>query len=341
MDTLPTLTERAETPSGAPGVSVLIVSYNTRALTVECLRSVFAQTRTPIEVIVVDNASADGSAEAIAAEFPRVRLIALDENIGFAAGNNRAAREASAPWILLLNPDTVVLDGAIDRLVAFAEANPSSGIYGGRTLFPDRTLNPTSCWGRPTLWSVVCRAAGLSRLAPGSRLLDPESLGGWRRDTVRDVDIVTGCFLLIRRSLWDDLGGFDERFFMYGEEADLCLRARAADARPVFYPGAEIIHYDGASERVPLDRMVRLLTARIALMRKHWSGPAAAIGVGALTLGMGGRRAITAIVRLGTAGWRGRDAAEFWSGVWMARSTWRGARAPEPVTQPSAEHQSV
>lgn len=118
-------------------LSILIISYNTRKMTLECLRSVYQETNeTTFEVIVLDNASTDGSVEAIASEFgSRVRLIPATENIGFAAGNNRAAQQARGGFFLLLNPDTVVLDGAIDHLMAFAKSRPQAGIWGGRTLF--------------------------------------------------------------------------------------------------------------------------------------------------------------------------------------------------------------
>lgn len=267
-----------------PKLSIIIVSYNTREMTLECLRSVYAQTReTPFEVLVVDNASSDGSAAAIAAEFPPVRLWSLSENLGFAAGNNFAAQHATGEWLLLLNPDTVVLDGAIDRLVAFAEraqaTHPQAGIFGGRTLFADGSLNPTSCWAAPSLWSTFCVASGLTSVFRGASLFNPEAMPDWKRDTVREVDIVTGCFFLLRRSLWERLGGFDPAFFMYGEEADLCLRARKQGIRGVICPEATIIHYGGASEAIRATKMVRLFRAKAQLFRRHWSPAAARVGV--------------------------------------------------------------
>src|SRR5262249_52669728 len=236
---------------GGPLVSIIVVSYRTRELTLECLRSIARETvGVSHEVLVVDNASGDGSAAAIAQEFPDVKLIALDGNVGFARANNIAAGEARGRYLLLLNPDTVVIDRAIDRLLEFAAEHPQARIWGGRTLYADRTLNPTSCWRRMSLWNVFCRTAGLTGLFPRSQLFNSECYGRWDRSTVRDVDIVTGCFLLIERDFWQRLGGFDARFFMYGEEADLCLRAAKLGARPAVTPNATIIHYGGASEQV-------------------------------------------------------------------------------------------
>lgn len=263
-------------PNGEFGVdvTVIIVSYNTRDLTLACLDSVLEQTTgVSFQVLVVDNHSHDESPEAIHDSFPSVDLISLENNIGFGAANNLAAKRATGRFLLLLNPDTVILDGAIQRIVSFADQNPDYGIYGGRTLFEDGTLNPTSCWGRPTPWGLFCMSTGLSVIFPGSRVFDRETYGGWARDTVREVDIVTGCFLLIRKPLWDDLCGFDPEFFMYGEDADLCLRANQLGHRSVICPQACLIHHGGRSESVPADKLVKLLDAKRRLYRRHWTGP--------------------------------------------------------------------
>ena len=253
-------------------VSILVVSYNTCALTLACLDSIAAETRDcSYEVIVVDNASADGSAEAIARHASRPRLIASRQNLGFARANNVAAAEASGEFILLLNPDTIIRERAIDRLRAFALRRPEARIWGGRTLFADGRLNPSSCWGRMTVWNQLCRALGLTGACARSELFNGEAYGRWDRGSERAVDIVSGCFLMIRRDDWATLGGFDTSYFMYGEEADLCLRAaRAIGARPRVTPEATIVHYGGASERARAAKMIKLLTAKATLIRRHW-----------------------------------------------------------------------
>lgn len=255
-----------------PTLSIIVVSYNTREMTLECLRSVFRETTaSDFELIVLDNASKDDSANAIDKEFgSEVRLIKSAENLGFAAGNNHAAQLATGEYILLLNPDTVVLDKAIDKLVEFARAFPKAGIWGGKTLFADGSLNPASCWSRQTLWSLFCQALGLSSIFRRSSLFNPEGMGGWNRDGMREVDIVSGCFLLLKRDLWQKLAGFREVFFMYGEEADLCLRARKLDVHPMVSSVATIIHYGGASEKIQADKMVRLLKAKMLLICEHF-----------------------------------------------------------------------
>lgn len=294
-------------------VSIIIISYNTREMTLACLESVYAEMGdVHFRVIVVDNASQDGSADAIADRFPQAELIRSDENIGFAAANNLAAERAESEYLLLLNPDTVVLDCAIDRLMEFARRTPERGIWGGRTVFADGSLNPTNCWKRMTIWGLACRAVGLATLFPRSSICNPEGYGAWSRDTERDVDIVTGCFFLIRTGLWRELGGFDRSFFMYGEEADLCLRARRLGARPGITPEATIVHYGGASERVRADKVVRLLMAKRLLISRHF-GPVRGRVAGALLAAWPATRAIASAVL-------GRSSA--WSEVWVRRGEW-------------------
>jgi N-acetylglucosaminyl-diphospho-decaprenol L-rhamnosyltransferase len=282
-------------------LSILVVSYNTKKLTLECLASVFEQTRlTSFELIVWDNASSDGSPEAIDEAYgSRIQLVKSDENFGFAAANNRAAEIATGDLLLLLNPDTVILDGAIDILVAFADRFPECGIWGGRTLFKDGSLNSSSCWGRQTVWSLFCQATGLSVVFKRTSIFNPEGVGGWSREGVRTVDIVSGCFLMIRRELWTALGGFREEFFMYGEEADLCLRAKKLGAKPTVTSEATIIHYGGASERVFAEKLVRLLKAKRLLIDMHFPPATRVIGKWLLFLWPVRRYCIHAVLAAG------------------------------------------
>ncbi len=308
----------------AAELAIVIVSYNTCEMTLACLASVYAQTQTPFEVVVVDNASTDGSAEAIAREFPQVTLVAETVNHGFAPAHDIAVPLISAPWLLLLNPDTVVLDGALDKLLDFAKRTPDAGIWGGRTVFADGTLNASSCWGRMTLWSTFCRTSGLSGLFPASPLMNSEAMGRWPRDTERDVDIVTGCLFLLKRATWDRLGGFDPAFVMYGEEVDLCMRAKAAGMQPRVTPDAVIVHYGAASDTVRPDKMVRLLRAKVELIKRHFPAHSRWLGrqlfrlwplSRAVALGVAGRLT-------GRAGWR--EKAGEWRAVWGRRGEWQG-----------------
>ncbi len=299
-------------------LSILIVNYNTREVTLDCLESLYAHPpAVPFEVIMVDNASKDGSAEAFANHYPQVRLIDSKDNLGFAKANNVAALEATGDRMLLLNPDTIVLPGSLDALWAFAQREPERGIWGGRTLFEDGTLNPTSCWGRITLWSLFCSAFGLTWMFPRSRIFNPESYGDWDRGTERPVDIVTGCFLLIDRSLWQQLNGFDPLFFMYAEEADLCLRAKRLRACPAVTPAAEIVHLGGRSEVSHLEKTIKIARGRVTLIRKHWSPVARAVGLALYRVWSLSRMAASRLVPR-----REQDAPSDWQTIWRRRSEW-------------------
>lgn len=253
-------------------ISILIISYNTAQMTVDCIRSVFEQTKlSQFEVIVLDNASSDDSVSRIKVEFgDQVKLIDSKINFGFAQGNNIAAQSATGDYLLLLNPDTVVLNGAIDKLLQFATAKPDFKIWGGKTLFGDLSLNPGSCWSKQSVWGLLCQALGLNSIFRNSGFFNPEGMGGWDRGCDRNVDIVCGCFLMIKRAFWTQLGGFRKEFFMYGEEADLCLRAQNLGAIPAVTSNAVIIHYGGASEKIRADKLVRLLTAKMLLIEYHF-----------------------------------------------------------------------
>lgn len=299
----------------SPDVSILIVAYECRDALGECLRSIEpAKGEVAVEIVVCDNASTDGTVELLRSEFPDVRLVALPENVGFARGVNRAAELASGEYLLLLNPDTVLHeDGGLERLLAFARGHPEHGLYGGRTLWPDGSLCPGSVWGAPSLWSHACFAFLLSSAFRGSRVFDPDSLGRWRRDSVRRVGVVTGCLLLVTREDWEALGGFDERFFMYGEDVDLSLRAARAGRPPVLVPAIEITHTVGVSSESRPGRKTLVMKGKATVARKH-SGPVRrTLALGLMRLGVG----IRALLRI-----------DPWPEVWRARSEWLAGYPP-------------
>jgi GT2 family glycosyltransferase len=254
-------------------------------------------------------------------------------NHGFARANNIAARHARGKYFLLLNPDTVILDRAIDRLVAFAEAAPAARIWGGRTIYGDHRLNPSNCWRQMSLWSLFSQAAGLSSLFRKSPLFNPDAYPDWARDSERSVEIVTGCFFLIRRLFWEELGGFDLTFVMYGEEADLCQRAARAGARPRITPAAEIIHYVGASSSVRANKQVMVLKAKATLIRRYfpaWQQPIAL----ALLRVWPASRALVARIAAGLTGRAGPTArAEAWGEVWRRRTEWHRGYPVAPEGQ--------
>ena len=297
-------------------LSVVVVTYECRDWARACIESIQAATtgmRT--ELIVLDNASSDGTAGMVRRTFPSVTLLEEKENVGFARGVNRAVERATGEYVLLLNPDVIVHEGSVERLLDFARQRPRHGIYGGRTLRPDGSVDPSSCWGQPTLWSLCCFATLLTTAFKRSALLDPESLGRWNRDSVREVGIVTGCLLMVSARVWRELGGFDERFFMYGEDADLSLRAARLGFRPVITPDAVVTHEVGASSNTRPDKMILVLQGRATLIRKHWPTGKRQVGLALLWLGAGVRSAV------GVAG-RRNSAGSAWREVWRARGEW-------------------
>ena len=312
-------------------VSVLVVTYHCREAARTCLESLHEHTGdAAFEAIVVDNASGDGTAEMVTDEFPEARLLVLAENVGFARAVNLASEEARGEYLLLLNPDTEVHPGLLDAFLALARSLPEGAICGGRTVRPDGRLDPGSCWGAPTLWSLFCFATALSSAFKGNRLLDPESLGGWKRDSVRDVDIVTGCLLFVSKALWKELGGFDPRFFVYGEDADLALRASAAGIRRVITPEAVVTHEVGVSSATRPDKLILLFRGKVTLLRKHWPPVQGRAGVTLIAAGVG-LRALQA--RL--LGRRGGGEASGWPALWRARGEWLPGFEPAGTTLPA------
>ncbi len=322
-------------------VSIIVVSYNTREMTLNALRSVARQTTgVSYELLVVDNDSSDNSAAAIADEFPDARVNALSKNIGFAAANNLAAIKARGRYVLLLNPDTVVKNSAIDNLVAFSRKNPHAKIWGGRTLFGDGSLNPSSCWHRMSLWNTFCRAAGLTGLFASSEFFNAETFGAWPRDTERRVDIVSGCFFLIERTFWTKLGGFDPTFFMYGEEADLCIRAKEFGANPMVTPAATIVHYGGASETTQSGKLVKLLSAKATLINRHFPDRQKHIGLGLLMAWPLSRWFAFRLIATLTQKTNHKTRAKIWKSVWQQRDTWQNGW-PLAATRAGAQPQPI
>jgi len=299
--------------------TIIIVSYNTAHLIRDCLESVQEQRGAlDQQVIVIDNGSSDDSL-AVISEYPDVELIDAGENLGFARAVNRAAETADAAFVVLLNPDTVVLDHAIERLVEFALAHPGHGLYGGRAVQRDGSLESSSCWGLPSLWSMTCFALGLTTFLRGSALFDPESLGNWKRDTIREVGMVTGCLLLVPMASWRELGGFDERYFMYGEDADIAFRARDAGYRPIITPDACIVHDVGGASPSRRDRLRQVFQAKATLLREHFHGWRRRVVLAELLVGVALR---TAIASIGPG--KRRPTAEGWHQVWRDRRLWIG-----------------
>ncbi len=233
-----------------PRVSIVIVNFNVRHFLHNCLKSIYAETgNMAFEVIVVDNNSCDESVSMVKQYFPQVFLIENMENVGFARANNQAFSSCAGEYVLLLNPDTVILDNAIEKTVRFMDENFMAGIAGCRVLNKDGSMELACRRTIPTPSVAFFRMIGLSRLFPKSRLMAKYNLTYLDADQSHEVDSVSGAFLMIRRSVMDEIGGLDEIFFMYGEELDWCLRVKKSGWKVMYYSGAKITHYKGECSR--------------------------------------------------------------------------------------------
>ncbi|WP_171239013.1 glycosyltransferase family 2 protein [Ruegeria sp. HKCCA5763] len=247
-------------------ISIVIVSWNTRDILKDCLDSITNQTTLTHEVIVVDNASTDGTPDMVRQHFPGVTLIANSDNRGFAAANNQGLEIATGDKLLLLNPDTIILDHAIDVMSGWLDAHPDVGCVGCQVLENLETIQLT-CFADPGPLSLAVIEFGLKRLFPW-----PE-YGDWDRKTQRDVDVVSGMFMLVPRPVFEKVGLLDDAFFIYSEEADWCRRIRNAGWRCVFAPEARILHLEGGSKstaQIESRMYVQKQKSKTIYARKHY-----------------------------------------------------------------------
>lgn len=253
-------------------VSIIIVNWNTCDILHDCLASIARETALSYEIIVVDNASTDGSAEMVRTSFPNVTLIVNSENRGFAAANNQGLREAIGTKLLLLNPDTIILDAAIDRLSAWLDTQQDVGCVGCQ-VFEDETTVQRTCFADPNPLNLALVEFGCLKLASLHPFFGRPDYENWDRDTEREVDVVSGMFMLVPRRILDEVGYLDEAFFVYSEEADWCRRIRGAGWRCVFTPEARILHLEGGGKSTVQIRSrmyVQMQKSKIIYLRKHY-----------------------------------------------------------------------
>lgn len=255
-----------------PEVSVVIVNWNTREILHDCLKSVDENAGdVNLETIVVDNASADGSVDMIRRQFAHVHLIPNSANRGFAGANNQGIAAARGRYVLLLNSDTIVLDRAIEKTVGFADAHPEAAVVGCRVLNFDSTLQD-SCFMFPSALNIVLSTTYLYKLFPGSRFFGRERMTWWDKDEPREVDVISGCFMLVRREAIEQVGVMDESFFMYAEETDWCYRFKHAGWSNLYTPAAQIVHLGGQSTaKVSAAMTVQLRLSILRFIGKHRS----------------------------------------------------------------------
>lgn len=251
-------------------VSIIVVAWNVRELVRECLESTWRETRdVSFEVIYVDNASVDGTVQMVRREFPRTRIIENDENLGFIKANNQAIAVARGRYVLLLNSDTVVLDGAIQKTVAFADQNPDAAVVGCRVLNRDRSLQ-RACFMYPSLLNLLLAATYLYKIFPRSRFFGRERMSWWDFDSVRDVEAVCGCYSLVRMQAIEEVGVMDETYFVYGDDPDWCYRFHERGWRVVFTPSASIVHYGGQTTKQMSDAfLLQLMGTKLLFIRMY------------------------------------------------------------------------
>jgi GT2 family glycosyltransferase len=255
-------------PIASLDISVVIVGWNAKHYLELCLESLAkAPQRRGMEVLVVDNASTDGSVEMIAAKFPYVKLIESKENLGFARGNNVAIRQCCGRYIALVNPDVILFPGCLDALADFLDENPKVANVGPRVFNPDMTQQST-CRRFPTVWNNFCSATHLETIFKGHRFFAGEHMFYFLHDRTLTVDVIVGCFSMIRREAFDEVGLLDEDLFMYGDDVDWCRRARNAGWQVVFYPNARAIH-DRGKTTAPFP--VRFAVAQQRSVLHYWT----------------------------------------------------------------------
>lgn len=282
-------------------LSVIIVNWNTREHLRACLRSIFTYPPDePFEVWVVDNASSDDSVQMVREQFPQVNLIANEQNMGYGRANNQALRQAQGEFALILNSDIEVTPHALQALIDFMRQHPDAHAAGGQLILPDGSIQP-SCSERLTLWAVFCEQSLLAKAFPRSRLFGGYTLTWWSYDSVREVEQVVGACLMLRRQSDGSFPLFDERYFMYAEDTELCHRIRRRGGRIYYVPHARFKHHLGASseqESIRTEMVKAYNRSRILFFREvygAWSVP-----VYRLLIAMG------ALLRL-----------TLWTGAWL------------------------
>lgn len=254
-------------------LSIIIVNYNVREFLDNALVSIFKAAKDlSHEIIVVDNASDDGSVELLRSKFPGVKLIANSTNLGFASANNAALRQAKGKYILLINPDTIVQEDTFLVMIDFFEKNPDVGMAGCKILNPNGTLQIACRRSFPTPMVAFTKIIGLSSLFPNSRIFSRYNLTYLNSDETYEVDAISGSFMMLRRQVYETVGGLDEEFFMYGEDLDWCYRIQKAGWKIFYVHATQIIHYKGEStKRSDLDEIRIFYQAMHLFVKKHVS----------------------------------------------------------------------
>jgi len=254
-------------------LSIIIVNYNVEHFLEQCLHSVRqASENIDAEVFVVDNNSVDGSIKMVKEKFPEVILIDNKENLGFSKANNQAINQSSGKYVLLLNPDTVLEKDTLIKTVGFMDDNQNAGGLGVKMIDGKGKFLPESKRGLPTPYVAFYKIFGLSKIFPKSKIFGKYHLGYLDKEEINEVDVLSGAFMLLRRSVLKEIGLLDEEFFMYGEDIDLSYRITKAGYKNYYYPETRIIHYKGEStKKGSVNYVFVFYNAMVIFARKHFS----------------------------------------------------------------------
>ncbi|UCD39027.1 MAG: glycosyltransferase family 2 protein, partial [Fidelibacterota bacterium] len=252
-------------------LSVIVVSFNVREFVKQCLTSLrYAHFTGQVEVVIVDNNSADNTVEMVGRLFPDVRLIANTENKGFAAAVNQGVAAARGDTLLLLNPDTILEEGTLQVLADYLEAHPEVGCVGPKILNSDGSLQQACKRSFPSPWVALTYFLGLARLFPRSRLFGRYNLTYLDPDQTHEVDALSGSCMCLPRKVWDSVGPMDESFFLFGEDLDYCYRIHQAGYKVVYHPATQIVHYKGESVKTAsFDNLKVFYEAMVTFSQKY------------------------------------------------------------------------
>jgi GT2 family glycosyltransferase len=297
-----------------PRVGICIVTHNNDDEIEACLASLKSRW-SDLSIRIEDNASTDGTVDLVRRIEHRTKIKTNFIHRGYAASVNRLAVDfgAEIDHLLLINPDAQLAPDTIDQLIAASLASEAEAIVGGRMMRADGSIDPSSCLAEPSLRQSIAFALGLRRW-PGCNWIDPDALGGWCRAGIRAVPVLTGTTLLINRALWDRLGGFDEQYFLYGEDADLCVRAKRLSGATLFTGFAQYVHRGGTSSASDTQRWIAILRGKVSLYRQHLSWLRGRAARCMLVGGVALRCIAETSERTGTKMWRD---------LWQHRDQWR------------------
>ncbi len=253
-------------------LSIVIVSYNVREFLEQALVSIHkAVNNLSHEIFVVDNASSDGSADWVAKQFPNVKLIRNEQNVGFARANNQAIARSSGSFVCLINPDTIVQEDTFSRIIEYFAAHPQAGAVGCKILNPDGSLQLACRRSYPTPWVAFTKIVGLAALFPKSKLFGKYNLTFLDPGQTSEVEAISGSFMMVRREVIERVGALDEAFFMYGEDLDWCYRIRKGGWKIYYLPDTQIIHFKGeSSKRSPFEQRRLFYEAMRLFVQKHF-----------------------------------------------------------------------